>query len=85
MSEAPEEGDADRPALEETRQLLGRQLRVEVQDGRIFKGAFACLDKQGNMILTGAKLVRSKPDSRWVTQARPDWLRVQRLIPLSVS
>ncbi len=32
-------------------ELLGRRLRVQVADGRVLLGDFACLDKQGNIIL----------------------------------
>jgi hypothetical protein len=39
------------PAAAAAAELLGRRLRVQVADGRMLLGDFACLDKHGNIIL----------------------------------
>eukprot|EP00877_Chromochloris_zofingiensis_P000826 jgi/Chrzof1/10744/Cz05g10240.t1 len=39
-------------AVEKVRQLLYRRLKVTLTGGRVLVGDFACLDKQGNLILS---------------------------------
>jgi len=48
-----EEGTLDTPAVAKARDLLGKELRITITDGRIFIGNFACTDKDLNVVLTG--------------------------------
>ncbi|KAF8071227.1 crtK-2 [Scenedesmus sp. PABB004] len=55
---APEQQPAQpsrpQPNVERVRQLLYRRLKVSLPSGRVIEGDLACLDKQGNLILSNA-------------------------------
>lgn len=55
--DAPLQPVGDDPALRLAAELLGRRLKVTVPDGRVIAGTFACLDPQGNVVLTDARAV----------------------------
>lgn len=50
------------PKRETLRQLLGRQLQIEIVDGRIFTGTFVCTDQRCNIVLD--HVVELQPASR---------------------
>ncbi|KAF8321657.1 hypothetical protein DL93DRAFT_2051684, partial [Clavulina sp. PMI_390] len=41
--------------LEALKSTLGEYYRISIQDGRVFIGAFTCMDKAKNIILTHAE------------------------------
>ena len=49
------------PAEARLRVMVGRTLRVQVVDGRLFEGRFSCFDQQRNVVLAGAQ--ESNPNS----------------------
>ncbi|KAF8333977.1 uncharacterized protein EI90DRAFT_3050505 [Cantharellus anzutake] len=50
------------------RSTLGQFYRVTIQDGRIFIGAFVCVDKEKNMVLTNTE--EFCPDATDMTRGR---------------
>lgn len=40
--------------LAQAKALLNSSVKVTLKDGRVFRGTFQCLDRQGNMILGSA-------------------------------
>lgn len=42
---------AEAPSIEQLRNLLEKELRVEITDGRVFVGKFNCIDNEKNLIL----------------------------------
>ncbi|KAJ3241432.1 hypothetical protein HDU81_000481 [Chytriomyces hyalinus] len=43
------------PEITEVSSYLGSTVRLEASDGRVFVGAFMCMDKEKNVILSGAE------------------------------
>ncbi|KAJ3409358.1 hypothetical protein CcCBS67573_g08570 [Chytriomyces confervae] len=43
------------PEIAEVSSYLGSTVRLEASDGRVFVGAFMCMDKEKNVILSGAE------------------------------
>ena len=41
-------------ALDEMKQLLGKQIRICISDGRVIEGEFQCMDGHMNFIVNGA-------------------------------
>merc|ERR1712130_337909 len=55
-----------REAVEAARELLDKQLQVAVPDGRVLTGRFSCLDKQGNLVLSGTTQVSPLGTERYL-------------------
>ena len=53
--------DNAKPIVRKARRLLNREVRVGVEDGRVFVGKLHCLDKQQNIILYDTVEFRSFP------------------------
>ncbi|KAI8621343.1 hypothetical protein BC830DRAFT_249730 [Chytriomyces sp. MP71] len=49
------EPDVASPEISELTSFLGTKARVAASDGRVFTGVFMCIDKQKNVILSGAE------------------------------
>ncbi|KIO31146.1 hypothetical protein M407DRAFT_68321 [Tulasnella calospora MUT 4182] len=65
---APEE------AFEFLKSTLRLTYRITIQDGRIFLGNFACIDKQKNMILSNTYEYRAnEPKGRYVGLIMIPW------------
>ncbi|KAG9005451.1 hypothetical protein FRB94_001536 [Tulasnella sp. JGI-2019a] len=62
-------------ALEFLQSTLRLQYRITIQDGRIFIGQFACIDKQKNIVLTNADEYRmgEGPRGRYVGLILVPW------------
>ena len=52
-------------AIEQVKDMMGRQLRVHMSDGRVVTGLFDCIDKQKNVVLDRAREWKSvgEPES----------------------
>ena len=46
------------PAIARLRLLIGRTLRIQISDSRLFLGTFACTDRERNVILTNTEEFR---------------------------
>lgn len=57
-------------AVQDVRQLLYRRMRVTLVSGRVLVGDFACLDKQGNLILANTSEAVPAPASGGNAQER---------------
>lgn len=75
---------ADTPAVTRLRQLLGRTIKVGIQDSRIFLGTFACTDKALNIVLANTYEYRpseatedGNPPGRYVGMVMIPWKYVQ--------
>jgi small nuclear ribonucleoprotein (snRNP)-like protein len=81
---------ADTPAVTKLRQLLGRTIKVGIQDSRIFLGTFACTDKSLNVVLANTYEYRpseaaaaaaagedGSPPGRYVGMVMIPWKYVQ--------
>eukprot|EP00698_Gefionella_okellyi_P006614 TRINITY_DN1593_c0_g1_i1.p2 TRINITY_DN1593_c0_g1~~TRINITY_DN1593_c0_g1_i1.p2 ORF type:complete len:140 (-),score=26.26 TRINITY_DN1593_c0_g1_i1:627-1046(-) len=60
------------PAIENLRALLGKKLRVDVNDGRKFFGMGYCFDAQKNVILTACVEERQSKTSAASNEFRAD-------------
>ena len=49
----------DTETVKQVKDLMGRQLRVSLSDGRIIFGSFDCIDKHRNIILDRASEIQS--------------------------
>jgi small nuclear ribonucleoprotein (snRNP)-like protein len=68
-----EDGDGDEEVEVEqrrARRLLSREVRVGVDDGRVFEGILHCLDKQQNLILYDTVEYRSFGDATQPAEPR---------------
>ncbi|KZT61869.1 hypothetical protein CALCODRAFT_446873 [Calocera cornea HHB12733] len=52
-------------AVDELRSTLSANYRVSINDGRVFMGTFACIDKEKNMVLINADEYRFE-EGRWM-------------------
>ena len=75
---------ADTPAVAKLRQLLGRTVKVGIQDSRIFLGTFACTDKALNIVLANTYEYRpseaaedGNPPGRYVGMVMIAWKYVR--------
>ncbi|KAJ3309064.1 hypothetical protein HDU76_003742, partial [Blyttiomyces sp. JEL0837] len=48
----------DHPLVAKLRDMLNLKTRVMITDGRVFTGIFMCVDKDKNIILSGAEEFR---------------------------
>jgi small nuclear ribonucleoprotein (snRNP)-like protein len=56
-------------------EILGRQVRVVISDGRIIEGELTCMDKDFNLIVAGAIEYHGVDGSLgFVTQLHKDWI-----------
>lgn len=62
----------DDPALQQLKATLNKLYRLTIQDGRSFTGTLVCLDKELNVILSGATEVNSEGEERDVGMVRQD-------------